>query len=146
MSFSMFLDFSEEKMAAFIDGLLSPEEMASFQKEMNDNPIMQEVLDEVKSDVFDSSASAVEDYPGLLAEETIGSMFPLIQNSLDCGLSASDLFSVIPLPPPVFEEDIDSYDDSDNILYDNNNNDCLIDGNDESLSGEEESGDINLDQ
>lgn len=145
MSYSIFSDISEEKMAAFIDGMLSQEEMASFQDEVNNNQLMREFLDEVKSDVSEPSASASEDYPGLLAEDTIGSIIPLIHDSRDNGLSANDLLNDISLPPPVFEE-LDSNDDSESLSYQNIENDCSIHGNDDSILGEQEMGDINTEQ
>lgn len=146
MSYSMFPDFSEEKMAAFIDGMLSPEEMASFQDEVNNNPLMLEFLDEVKNDVLEPSASATDDYPGLLAKDTIGGIIPLIQESLDNGLSANDLLNYIPLPPPVFEEELDSNDDSESFSCQDIENDCPIHGNDDGFLGEQDKSDINTEQ
>lgn len=105
MSFMTFPDFSEEKMAAFIDGMLSPNEMISFQKEMDDNPIMKDILADVQTEIDQVGVTAMDDFPGFRPEDTIGQIIPLIENPSEYENLAISQIDEIVLPPPLFDDD-----------------------------------------
>ena len=144
MSFMSISDFSEERMAAFIDGMLSPEEMDAFQKEMDNNPVLKSIYHEINNDTLDQGASAIDDFPGLQPEATMSSIIPTIHESLLKGSDLIDGFCDIPLPPPVFEDETGSTEDTIDSMLNQNNDDNSVSGEADGLTGEAEMGDLDL--
>ena len=106
MSFMSFTDFSEEKMAAFIDGMLSPDEMRAFQDEINSNPVMKGILAEIQEDIDEFGITAMDDYPTFHPEETLGQIIPLVENPLNGDDSVVSPMDDMIIPPPLFDDDL----------------------------------------
>ena len=137
---------SEESMAAFIDGMLSPEEMVSFQKDVLENPLMKELLEGVQSAVTEPSVSALDDYPGLLPEETISSIMPVIQDLCSNRINSIELLNNVQLPMPIIEDLTEMVEDIDGMPYQNEGSEYIIPENDGSMLGEQDAGEISIEQ
>lgn len=110
-----FPEFSEEKLAAFIDGKLSPAEMSSFKSELEGNPVMQVILKDVKEDIIDSVETATVDFPGFQPEETLSHLIPFVENTIQDIEPSLSSFDELSIPSPVFDEVFMEEDDSNDL-------------------------------
>lgn len=131
MSSSLFPDFSEERLAAFIDGMLCPEEMASFEKDIAENPIMRDILTDVQLESQEIGSTAMDDFSGFRPQETIGQIISIFGSSSI--FTNPEVFSLneMNLPGPLYDDDycLDTGDLSDKSQNDTNLNGFSEDNN-----------------
>ena len=131
MSTSLFPDFSEERLAAFIDGMLSPEEMASFEKDIAENPIMRDILTDVQLELQEIGSTAMDDFSGFRPEETIGQIISILDSSSIFTNPEVVSLNEMNIPVPLYDDDycLDTGDLSDKSQNDTNLNGFSEDNN-----------------
>ena len=99
----MFSDFSEERLAAYLDGSLSPDEMIAFKSLLSSNPILNEIVNEISNVPLETGETAFDDYPGFMPEETLEQLIPFVEESIIESDDFLQELSQIEIPHPHFD-------------------------------------------
>lgn len=101
----LFSKFSEEQLAAFIDGRLTPSEMSAMQRVLSSDNDIQKIINDVSDSGIEQDGTAFDDFPEFSPEQTLGQLLPFVEQTWQDGLSVDDItFDAFDIPHPIFNE------------------------------------------